>query len=64
MASWATAPWATRALARHPLKRVLEKAGIQAGARQVTFEGLDRPVLQGAPEFVKALDAATRSMAR
>lgn len=41
-----------------PLKRVLEKAGIQAGARQVTFEGLDRPVLQGTPEFVKALDAA------
>lgn len=41
-----------------PLKRILEKAGIQAGARQVTFEGLDRPVLPGTPEFVKALDAA------
>ena len=41
-----------------PLKRVLDKAGIKAGARQVTFEGLDRPVLQGTPEFIKALDAA------
>ncbi|MFY0480191.1 SorA family sulfite dehydrogenase catalytic subunit [Achromobacter marplatensis] len=41
-----------------PLKRILEKAGIQAGARQITFEGLDRPVLPGTPEFVKALDAA------
>jgi len=41
-----------------PLKRVLEKAGIRASARQVTFEGMDRPVLPGTPEFVKALDAA------
>lgn len=41
-----------------PLKRILEKAGMQAGARQITFEGLDRPVLPGTPEFVKALDAA------
>ncbi|MGE8637029.1 MAG: molybdopterin-dependent oxidoreductase [Achromobacter sp.] len=41
-----------------PLKRILEKAGIQAGARQISFEGLDRPVLPGTPEFVKALDAA------
>lgn len=41
-----------------PLKRILEKAGLQAGARQITFEGLDRPVLPGTPEFVKALDAA------
>ncbi|KOF52245.1 MULTISPECIES: molybdopterin-dependent oxidoreductase [unclassified Achromobacter] len=41
-----------------PLKRVLEKAGIRAQARQITFEGLDRPVLPATPEFVKALDAA------
>ncbi|RXN83427.1 oxidase [Achromobacter aloeverae] len=41
-----------------PLKRILEKAGVGAGARQVSFEGLDRPVLPATPEFVKALDIA------
>ncbi len=41
-----------------PLSRVLEKAGIGKSARQVSFEGMDRPVLPGTPEFVKALDAA------
>ena len=39
-----------------PLKAVLEKAGVKAGARQVTFRGLDRPVLASTPEFIKALD--------
>ena len=38
-----------------PLKKVLEKAGIQAGAVQVTFGGLDRPPLEASPGFVKAL---------
>ena len=38
-----------------PLKKVLEKAGIQAGAIQVSFSGLDRPPLQASPAFVKAL---------
>ncbi len=39
-----------------PLKTVLAKAGITASAKYITFEGLDRPVLPGTPEFVKALD--------
>jgi DMSO/TMAO reductase YedYZ molybdopterin-dependent catalytic subunit len=39
-----------------PLKRVLEKAGVAAGARQVTFDGLDKPVIPQTPDFVKALD--------
>ncbi len=39
-----------------PLKAVLEKAGIAASARQVSFNGLDRPPLEGTPDFVKALD--------
>jgi len=39
-----------------PLKTVLAKAGVQDGARQVTFDGLDRPVLATTPDFVKALD--------
>ncbi len=41
-----------------PLKRILEQAGVGAGAKQVSFEGLDRPVLPTTPEFVKALDIA------
>lgn len=39
-----------------PLKAVLEKAGVKADARQVTFRGLDKPVLASTPEFIKALD--------
>ncbi len=39
-----------------PLKKVLEKAGVQAGAVQVSFDGLDRPVLEETPDFVKALN--------
>ena len=39
-----------------PLKAVLEKAGVKAGARQVTFRGLDKPVLPSTPAFIKALD--------
>ena len=29
-----------------PLKAVLAKAGVQAGAKQVTFDGLDGPVMR------------------
>jgi DMSO/TMAO reductase YedYZ molybdopterin-dependent catalytic subunit len=39
-----------------PLKRVLEHAGIRRGARQVAFDGLDRPPAGDGPDFVKALD--------
>jgi sulfite dehydrogenase (cytochrome) subunit A len=39
-----------------PLKAVLDKAGVQAESRQVTFNGLDEPVLQETPDFIKALD--------
>ncbi len=39
-----------------PLKRVLEKAGVKAGARQVSFNGLDTPPVGDGPDFVKALD--------
>jgi sulfite dehydrogenase len=37
------------------LKDVLEKAGLEAGVKQVLFDGLDRPVGQGTPDYVKAL---------
>src|SRR6195952_2689247 len=39
-----------------PLKAVLDAAGVQAGARQVTFNGLDGPVTDKTPDFIKALD--------
>ena len=39
-----------------PLKALLTKAGVQAGAVQVSFQGLDRPVLPETPAFMKALD--------
>lgn len=38
------------------LKKVLEKAGVQPGAVQVTFNGLDKPPLENGPDFVKALN--------
>jgi sulfite dehydrogenase (cytochrome) subunit A len=39
-----------------PLRAVLDRAGVQAGARQVTFKGMDGPVSDKTPDFVKALD--------
>src|SRR4030088_968882 len=38
------------------LKTVLEKAGVQQGANPVTFNGMDGPVSDKTPDFVKALD--------
>jgi sulfite dehydrogenase (cytochrome) subunit A len=38
------------------LKDVLAKAGLKAGAKQVTFNGLDNPVVEKTPDFIKALD--------
>jgi sulfite dehydrogenase len=38
------------------LKDVLEKAGVQAGARQVVANGLDTPPIPQTPDFVKALN--------
>ena len=38
------------------LKDVLDQAGVGAGAKQVTFRGLDRALVKGTPEFIKALD--------
>jgi len=39
-----------------PLKALLMKAGVQAGAVQVSFRGLDEPVLPETPAFMKAID--------
>ena len=39
-----------------PLKLVLDKAGMQAGARQVVLQGLDKPVIPATPDFAKSLE--------
>jgi sulfite dehydrogenase len=39
-----------------PLKTVLDKAGIQQGVKQVSFNGMDGPVMDKTPDFIKALD--------
>jgi sulfite dehydrogenase (cytochrome) subunit A len=39
-----------------PLKAVLAQAGVQSGAKQVVFNGLDTPVIDKTPDFVKALE--------
>src|SRR3954464_7691736 len=39
-----------------PLKTVLDQAGVQPGAKQVTFNGMDGPVSDKTPDFIKALD--------
>jgi sulfite dehydrogenase len=39
-----------------PLKRLLEKAGVGAGAKQISFRGLDKGPLDATPVFAKALD--------
>ncbi len=38
------------------LKAVLDRAGVQKDAKQVTFGGLDGPIVDKTPDFVKALD--------
>jgi sulfite dehydrogenase len=38
------------------LKEILTKAGVAAGAKQVTFNGLDTPVVDKIPDFIKALE--------
>jgi sulfite dehydrogenase (cytochrome) subunit A len=39
-----------------PLKLILDKAGVRSGAKQVTFNGADTPVIEATPDFIKALD--------
>ena len=41
-----------------PLKAVLEKAGINASAKNIVFNGMDMPVLPTTPDFRKSLDVA------
>ena len=38
-----------------PLRAVLDRAGVKAGAVQVRFNGLDEPVVPTGPDFMKSL---------
>ncbi len=38
------------------LKAILDKAGVQEGARQVIFNGADTPAAETTPDYIKALD--------
>jgi DMSO/TMAO reductase YedYZ molybdopterin-dependent catalytic subunit len=38
------------------LRDVLDRAGVKAGAVAVRFDGMDEPVVEGAPDFMKSLD--------
>src|SRR3989454_4326468 len=38
------------------LRDILDRAGVKAGAVTVRFNGLDQPVVDGAPDFMKSLD--------
>jgi DMSO/TMAO reductase YedYZ molybdopterin-dependent catalytic subunit len=38
------------------LKDLLDRAGVKAGAVQVRLKGMDEPVVEGAPDFMKSLD--------
>ncbi|MFN2461745.1 MAG: molybdopterin-dependent oxidoreductase [Candidatus Velthaea sp.] len=38
------------------LRDILDRAGLQAGTKQIRFAGLDRPTFKETPAFVKALD--------
>jgi DMSO/TMAO reductase YedYZ molybdopterin-dependent catalytic subunit len=39
-----------------PLRLLLDRAGVKAGAQAVAFNGLDTPPIDTVPDFVKALD--------
>jgi DMSO/TMAO reductase YedYZ molybdopterin-dependent catalytic subunit len=38
------------------LKDILASAGVSAGAKQVTFDGLDKPLNEKIPDYIKSLD--------
>ncbi len=38
------------------LKDILAGCGVKAGAKQVSFDGLDKPVIEKTPDFVKAIE--------
>jgi DMSO/TMAO reductase YedYZ molybdopterin-dependent catalytic subunit len=54
-AQWANGSMSNAVWTGVRLKDVLDRAGVKPGAIQVRFGGLDEPVIQGAPKFLKSL---------
>jgi DMSO/TMAO reductase YedYZ molybdopterin-dependent catalytic subunit len=55
-AQWANGSMSNALWGGVRLKDVLDRAGVKAGALQVRFGGLDEPLIQEAPKFLKSLD--------
>ena len=55
-AQWANGSMSNALWTGVRLKDVLDRAGVKPGALQVRFGGLDEPVIQGAPKFLKSLE--------
>src|SRR4030081_2238425 len=55
-AQWANGSMSNALWTGVRLKDVLDRAGVKAGALQVRFGGLDEPLIQEAPKFLKSLD--------
>jgi hypothetical protein len=54
-AQWANGSMSNAIWTGVRLKDVLDRAGVKPGAIQVRFGGLDEPVMDGAPKFLKSL---------
>src|SRR6202035_130056 len=54
-AQWANGSMSNTLWTGVRLKDVLDRAGVKAGAVRVRFGGLDEPVVDGAPKFMKSL---------
>jgi DMSO/TMAO reductase YedYZ molybdopterin-dependent catalytic subunit len=55
-AQWANGSMSNALWTGVRLKDVLDRAGVKPGATRVRFGGLDEPVIQGAPKFMKSLE--------
>ncbi len=61
--SSAMVPWVTRAGRGVPPKTVLDRAGVQSGAKQVVFGAMDGPVSDRRPTLPKRLISTMRGTA-
>jgi len=55
-AQWANGSLSNAKWTGVPLKAILDKAGVKAGAIQVRFGGTDDPVVPDSPRFLKTID--------
>jgi DMSO/TMAO reductase YedYZ molybdopterin-dependent catalytic subunit len=55
-AQWANGSMSNALWSGIPLKAVLDRAGIKAGAMQVRFGGLDNVIVPESPKFLKSVD--------